>query len=215
MPEAGAIHSINGGLQGRPSAKKSRSTTSCPIFACSLSISVSFPFPGSAPRRVKAVAMFSIAARFHGLIRDGCARFAGSFGPVAFTGSLFDSSASVISPVRRFSRTHGDQRLTSSSATFALNAGVCVLLFAIVDRLTRHAIHLNNWSEFPRTQLSGTLLRLHVLCLHTVAPGAATRDNAAILPNFATLRRTYGAYEPRRETAASTRAAPPVPDPWQ
>ena len=43
-------------------AIKSRSTTSCPIFECSFSISASFPFPRSDPRRVKAVAMLSIAA---------------------------------------------------------------------------------------------------------------------------------------------------------
>jgi hypothetical protein len=88
MPEAGAIHLISGGLQDRPLAKKSRSTTNCPIFECSFSISASFPFPGSDPRRVNAVAMWSIAARFHVLIWFGCTPFAGSFGPMAFTGSL-------------------------------------------------------------------------------------------------------------------------------
>jgi transposase len=34
-----------------------------------------------------------------------------------------------------------------------LNSGVCVFLFAISDRLSRHAIHLNNWSKFSRPPL--------------------------------------------------------------
>jgi hypothetical protein len=54
---------------------------------------------------------------------------------------FFDSSASVIS-----------SRI-ASSATFALKSGVWVFLFAISDRLSHHAIHLNNWSEFPRPPL--------------------------------------------------------------
>jgi len=34
-----------------------------------------------------------------------------------------------------------------------LKSGVCVFLFTISDRLSRHAIHLNNWFEFPRPPL--------------------------------------------------------------
>jgi len=67
--------------------------------------------------------------RFHVLIWFGCTPY------------FFDSSASVIS-----------SRI-ASSATFALNSGVCVFLFVISDRLSRHAIHLNNWSEFLRPPL--------------------------------------------------------------
>jgi hypothetical protein len=73
--------------------------------------------------------MFSIAARFHVLIR------------VAWTPNFFDSSESVIS-----------SRI-ASSATLALNTGAWFFLFVILGRLSLQAIHLDKWSEIPRPPL--------------------------------------------------------------
>ncbi len=41
----------------------------------------------------------------------------------------------------------------ASSATLALNSSEWFVLFFIPDRHFHHAIHLNQWSEFPRTPL--------------------------------------------------------------
>jgi hypothetical protein len=73
--------------------------------------------------------MFWIAARFHVLIWVACTPY------------FFDSSANVIS-----------SRI-ASSATLTLNSGEWFFLFVILDRVSRQAIHLNNWSEIPRPPL--------------------------------------------------------------
>jgi hypothetical protein len=41
----------------------------------------------------------------------------------------------------------------ASSATRALNSGEWFFRFFILDHFFHHAIHLNNWSEFPRPPL--------------------------------------------------------------
>jgi len=74
--------------------------------------------------------MFSIAARFQMLIW------------LASTPYFLDSSASVIS-----------SRIASSAAR-ALNSGEWFFRFFILDRNFLNAIHLKNWSEFPRPPLS-------------------------------------------------------------
>jgi hypothetical protein len=71
-------------------------------------------------------AIFAIALRFHVLIMFGCTPY------------FLDSSASVIS-----------SRI-ASSATLALKSSEWFFLFAILNRLFRHAINLNDGSEFPR-----------------------------------------------------------------
>ena len=67
----------------------------------------------------------TIAARFQVPICVGCTPY------------FLDNSASVIS-----------SRI-ASSATLALNSGEWFFRFFISDRLFRHAIHLNHWSEIP------------------------------------------------------------------
>lgn len=100
---------------------------------------------------VKAVAMFSIAARFHVptcFASHTCfACVAGSFACVArnrCTPYFLDSLASVIS-LRIASRT-----------TLALKSGEWFFRFFILDRHFHHDIHLNIWSEFPRPPLIST-----------------------------------------------------------
>ena len=125
------------------SAKKSRSTTSCPILECSLSTSAALTRSGTEPRRVNAVAMFSIAARFQVPI---CVASHTCFACVAgnrCTPYFLDSSASVIS-----------SRI-ASSATLASNSPshrYCVstagqrdewfFRFFTSDHFFHHAIHL-------------------------------------------------------------------------
>ena len=41
----------------------------------------------------------------------------------------------------------------ASSATLALNSGEWFLRFFIPDHFSRHAIHLNDWPQFPRPPL--------------------------------------------------------------
>jgi hypothetical protein len=98
------------------------------------------------PRRVNAVDMFSIAARFHVPIWVGCTPYS------------FDNSAIVIS-----------SRI-ASSATLALKSPshrYCVstagqwyewfFRFVIFDHLFHKLIHLNYWSEILRPPLSSAV----------------------------------------------------------
>jgi hypothetical protein len=111
------------------SAEKSRSTTSWPILACSLSTSAALTYSVAAPLRVNAVAVFSIAARLHVPIW------------VAWTPYFLEKSTSVIS-----------SRI-ASSATLALNSGEWLYRFFILDYFFRHMIHLSERSQSPRPNL--------------------------------------------------------------
>ncbi|KGD39888.1 hypothetical protein DO72_3911 [Burkholderia pseudomallei] len=88
--------------------KKSFSSASCPIFACSVFRSTGGSFDGAPPTPNTSAAR-SCNCRFHSVIWFGC------------TSNCCANSASVRSP------------LTAASATFALNAAECVrrVLFVI------------------------------------------------------------------------------------
>jgi hypothetical protein len=113
---------------------KSRSTTSCPIFECSFSMSAGLGASGDRPRRSNAEDMLSKAARLHVLIW------------VAWTPYFLANSDRVSS-----------SRI-ASSATHALKSAEWFFRFFILDRLSHQSIHLNNWSKIPRPPLSDTLM---------------------------------------------------------
>src|SRR3954468_11462327 len=104
-------------------AKKSRSTTSWPILACSFVNSASRFCSRAAPFSSKTVASFSIASRFQAAIWVGC------------NPCLVASSATVSWP------------LIASSATFALNSPENRLRVLMVDYPLHSRIHLNRLSQ--------------------------------------------------------------------
>src|SRR3989304_1231312 len=104
-------------------AKKSRSTTSWPIFACSRAISPSRAFSRSGPFSSKTLASFSTASRLQAAIWVGCSSY------------LVASSATVWWP------------WIASSATLALNSPENRLRVLMVDRPLHRRIHLNRLSQ--------------------------------------------------------------------
>ena len=112
------------------STKKSRSTTSWPIFECSFSISaVLTAGPGSLPHSLNADVIFSSAARFYVLIWPECTPY------------FLDRSPSI------------NSSRIATSATRALNSWEWFFLFIMSDRLSSQSIYLNKWSEIPRLPL--------------------------------------------------------------
>src|SRR5215211_3070782 len=103
--------------------KKSRSTTSWPILACSFVSSASRLCSRALPFSSKTLASFSTASRFQAAIWVGC------------SSCLVASSATVSWP------------LIASSATFALNSAENRLRVLMVDYPLHSRIHLNRLSQ--------------------------------------------------------------------
>src|SRR5215204_2420484 len=103
--------------------KKSRSTTSWPILACSFVSSASRFCSRALPFSSKTWASFSTASRFQAAIWVGCKP------------CLVASSATVAWP------------LSASSATFALNSAENRLRVLMMDRPLHRRIHLSRLSQ--------------------------------------------------------------------
>src|SRR5215207_2095689 len=103
--------------------KKSRSTTSWPILACSFVSSASRFCSRALPFSSKTWASFSTASRFQAAIWVGCKP------------CLVASSATVAWP------------LSASSATFALNSAENLLRVLMMDRPLHRRIHLSRLSQ--------------------------------------------------------------------
>src|SRR5690606_38224893 len=111
-------------------AKKSRSTTSWPILACSFITSASRPTCASEALSSNALAKFSMACRFHCVIWLGWSW-------------CFVASSEIVRSPRM-----------ASSATLALNSAVNRLRVFMLDRPFHRAIHLMPLSQKPAPPLS-------------------------------------------------------------
>src|SRR2546422_1758061 len=141
--------------------KKSRSTTSWPILACSRAISPSRLFSRSGPFSSKTWASFSTASRFQAAICVGCSSY------------LIASSATVWWP------------WIASSATLALNSPENRLRVLMVDRPSHRRIHLSRLSQ----EVGPPLRHVAVRTTASAADGKWIFASAQFLDSFYPNRR--------------------------